>query len=186
MKIYLDFDGVLADTVECIVSLYNEDFKYFPNFKKIEPEDIDTWCFDELNCADYKYIDTYFNLPRFFDRLRLMSGADLLLDICKKYEIVIVSMGNTPNLIQKEIWLNKYFGNVISGMILVDFKDYKDKSHIDMSDGILIDDSANNLITSNAAKKICFGAKHQWNKEWTGQRVKDWSELYEVLNGNNT
>ena len=51
-----------------------------------------------------------------------------------------------------------------------------------MSGGILIDDSANNLITSNAdVKKICYGDIYEWNKDWEGKRCWNWYEVREYL-----
>lgn len=36
MKLYIDFDGVIVNTIKAIVSLYDEDFKYYDNYKKID------------------------------------------------------------------------------------------------------------------------------------------------------
>lgn len=49
--LYIDFDGTLVNTIESIVGLYNEDFKYYKNFNYIRWWDIDTWGFEECNCA---------------------------------------------------------------------------------------------------------------------------------------
>lgn len=43
--LYIDFDGTLVNTIESIVGLYNEDFKYYKNFNYIRWWDIDTWGF---------------------------------------------------------------------------------------------------------------------------------------------
>ena len=53
--------------------------------------------------------------------------------------------------------------------------------YIDMSDGLFIDDSAKNLITSNAKENICFGEIYSWNKEWTGKRMNNWYEIQQYL-----
>ena len=50
-----------------------------------------------------------------------------------------------------------------------------------MSDGIFVDDSAQNLFTSNAKVKICFGDEYEWNKNWNGIRCFNWCELYNLL-----
>lgn len=41
--LYIDFDGTLVNTIESIVDLYNEDFKYYKNFNYIRWCDIDTY-----------------------------------------------------------------------------------------------------------------------------------------------
>lgn len=53
--LYIDFDGTLVNTIESIVDLYNEDFKYYKNFNYIRWCDIDTWGFEECKgkcCPD--------------------------------------------------------------------------------------------------------------------------------------
>ena len=49
-KLYLDFDqrdGVITNSIDAIVSLYNDDFQAYPDFHHIMPEDIRTWNFLE-------------------------------------------------------------------------------------------------------------------------------------------
>ena len=50
-----------------------------------------------------------------------------------------------------------------------------------MSDGIFIDDSATNLITSNAEECICFGDEYEWNKKWNGKLISNWCDLEKYL-----
>lgn len=180
--IYLDFDGVICDTIKAIVSLYNEDFRYYKKFRKIEDCDINTWGFIECNCASPEYINTYFNQPRFFKRLEFMPWAyEVITELMKKYNIKIVSHGYSPNLIQKKKWVNSHLPGI--EFIGVNWKEYSDKSHIDMSDGIFFDDSAKNLENSNAKEVICFGDVYSWNNYWNGKRISNWIDLQEYLLG---
>lgn len=181
-KLFLDFDGCIANTIASICSCYNEDFVYYKDYKYIDWSEIETWDFVELDCADREYINKYFNQPRFFERLRFMPYADDVIGLLThQYDITVISMGYSPNLHGKKIWLmnNLPYVNYIG----VNFKEYSDKSHIDMSDAIFIDDSANNLITSNAKIKICFGDNYSWNKDWNGTRLYNWNEVMDYLNG---
>lgn len=179
--IYTDFDGTVVNTIAAIVDCYNEDFNYYDKYKYILPEQIQTWNFEECNCASEKYIDTYFNQKRFFDKLKFMPNAfDMLRRLVMLgYNVVIVSMGNTPNLKGKDIWIkeNLPFCNFIG----VDLSKYNNKNHIDMSDGILVDDCATNLITSNAIKNVCYGDYYPWNKDWHKERISNWYELLYLL-----
>ena len=175
-KIFLDYDGCIVNTIKCICSLYNEDFQYYKNFTPINWWDVDTWDFAECNCATPEYINTYFNQQRFFDRIEYMDWAEKILDILKEdFEITIISSGYSPNLIAKEKWVKEHLP--YCNFIGVNLKEYEDKSHIDMSDGIFIDDSASNLETSNAAIKICFGDEYPWNEKWKGIRCANWHEV---------
>ena len=58
--LYIDFDGVIINTIETIVSLYNEDFQYYKGFKTVNWWEVNTWDFEECSCASKKYINSYF------------------------------------------------------------------------------------------------------------------------------
>lgn len=102
-----------------------------------------------------------------------------LYKLSKQYDISIVSMGNYPNLILKEEWIKECLP--FCKFIGCDFDNYKDKSHIDMSEGVFIDDSKQNLETSNANIKICFGDKYSWNEEYKGVRCYYWIDVLKFL-----
>jgi 5'(3')-deoxyribonucleotidase len=179
-KLFCDFDGVIVNTIATIVSLYNEDFKYYNDFVPVKWWEINTWAFNECNCATQEYINTYFNQQRFFDKLTYMDWAKETLDILRKeYDITIVSSGYSPNLKAKEIWVKEDLP--YCDFIGVNLKEHIDKSHIDMSDGIFIDDSASNLATSNALINICFGDIYPWNESWNGLRCKNWTDIKRFL-----
>ena len=181
-KLFVDFDGTIVNTVAAICSLYNEDFKYYKDFIPVKWWEVNTWNFEECNCTTTEYINTYFNQQRFFDKLTYMDWAKETLDELKDdYEITIVSSGYSPNLKAKEIWINENLS--YCKFIGVNLKEHEDKSHIFMGDGIFIDDSSKNLITSNALVNICFGDKYSWNEDWTGFRCNNWNDVKKFLKG---
>ena len=175
-RLFIDFDGCIVNTIKTICDLYNEDFKYYKKFHPVKWWEVNTWDFRECNCAAPEYINTYFNQQRFFDRVEYMDWAKNILDkLSERYDITIVSSGYSPNLKAKEIWINNNLP--YCEFIGVNLKKYKDKSHVDMSNGIFIDDSMNNLVTSNAKIKVCFGEIYPWNENWNGIRCYNWHEL---------
>lgn len=192
-------DGVTVNSIDAIVYLYNEDFKAYPNYHYIKASDIHTWNFEECNCASSVVFDMYFNTPRFFENLKFMKYADTFLwRLSHRFNFIIVSHGNTPNLKLKNEWIDKKIRFCINDSIMinqadtkfigVDFKDYSDKSHVNMSDGIFVDDTYRNLLTSNAKYKILFGKEFPWNEENEKAdeehkyvRCKDWVELYQEI-----
>lgn len=163
--LYIDFDGTLVNTIESIVGLYNEDFKYYKNFNYIRWWDIDTWGFEECNCAPPGYIDLYFNQPRFFEKLKFMQWAQWAVKkLSQYYTIKIVSHGYSPNLKQKESYIKEWFP--FAEFIGVNLKEYSDKAHIDMSDTKEI---------SNMAKRVA-----KFEKITYGQFEKDWIDTFNV------
>jgi 5'(3')-deoxyribonucleotidase len=179
--LFVDFDGTICNTIKAIVELYNEDFKYYKKFKPLEWYQINTWDFLECKCAKPEYINMYFNQPRFYERLEFMESAKEVLDKLKeKFNIHIVSMGYSPNLKGKELWIKENIP--YADFIGVNFKEHDDKAHVIMGvDSILIDDSAVNLETSNADIKICYGDIYPWNENYQGIRKFNWTEIYDFL-----
>ena len=177
--IYLDFDGCIVNTIKAVCDLYNEDFQYYKKFVPVKWWEVNTWDFQECNCAKSKYLNTYFNQKRFFDALEFMPCAKEVINLLSEvYKVKIVSMGYSPNLKGKEIWLSEKFPKI--EFVGINMKHHSDKSMIDMSDGLLIDDNSNNLFSSNALEKICYGDKYAWNDDWKGKRMT-WKEIEEYL-----
>lgn len=177
-KIFIDLDGVVFDTISAIVSLYNEDYKTFPNFKRINPKNVSTWNFTECKCASLASINLYFCTPRFFHRVNLMKHAEtIILLLSYQFDITFVSLGELPNLQLKTEWVTKHFP--FAKFIGVDLNKYGEKSHIDMRNGIFIDDSTRNLKTSNAKHKILFGKEYPWNQDSDQyKRCVCWTDVY--------
>lgn len=189
----------MVDTISSICNIYNEDFKAYPGFQKINPKQVQTWNFEECNCASSDVFDMYFNTPRFFENLQFMEHADTILWLLSyQFNFTIVSHGNTPNLKLKNEWIIKNFkyfignskmmNNAYVNFIGVNFKDHWDKSHVDMGGSIFVDDNYKNLLTSTASYKIVFGEVFPWNEEnekasgeYKYVRCKNWIELYQEI-----
>lgn len=179
-NIFIDFDGVISNTIETIVSLYNEDYCNYHDYKEVHWSDINSWEFTELNCAKPEEIDKYFSQYRFFNNIILMPNVEYaIFKMLEKYDITVVSMGSAENLIRKYDWIKGNMPQV--NFIGCQFSQNEDKSHIDMSGGIFIDDLAKNLETSNAETKICFGDIYPWNDNWKGIRCYNWHETLRYL-----
>lgn len=180
-KIFLDFDGVISDSITTIVRLYNEDYKDDPCYIPIKPEDINTWGFKECNCATTKEMYKYFEDKRFFENIEFMTDTTYyyIKLMAQIFDVIICSAGTRKNLRLKEEFIKKIFPKV--KFLPVNSNKYKDKSHINMTDGIFVDDSAKNLVTSNAEYKICYGKQYPWNEQWKGIRVYDWYELWTYI-----
>jgi 5'(3')-deoxyribonucleotidase len=181
-KIIIDLDGVVFDTIFTIVDLYNEDHIYYKDFQVVTPDKVKTWDFDELTLEPREYIDKYFNQPRFFTNVKLMTCSKWIINKLHdvyNYRIIFCSSGSYPNLQLKRDWININFP--FAEFIPVEMPTYEDKSHVPMQDSIFIDDVSKNLITSNADIKICFGEDFSWNEGWDGIRCRNWIEVYEYI-----
>lgn len=87
-----------------------------------------------------------------------MPWAERAINELSEYYIIkIVSHGYSPNLKQKEEWIKKRFPDI--EFIGVNLKEHSDKSHIDMSDGLFIDDSTK-ILRLPMQKKIFVLVEH--------------------------
>lgn len=177
---FIDMDCTVFNTVKCITELYDEDFKYYSDYKKIPWQEVVTWEFSELSAAPDKYIDYYFNQKRFFDKVEMYPNAKEVIDkLNNKYNIVFVSHGYSPNLRLKQEWVKEHFP--YAEFIGVNLKHCKDKSIVDMKNGIFIDDTPKNLESSNADIKICYG-DYEWNKDCkTYIHANNWKVIEDLL-----
>lgn len=184
-RIYIDLDCTLYNTVKQIVDMYDEDFCYYSDYEKINWEDVRTWDFTELKAARPDQIDVYFNQKRFFDNVEMFDGAQKVINYLHSYyNIVFVSHGYSPNLRLKEEWIKYHFP--YAEFIGVNLKIHSDKSCVDMSDGIFIDDKTSNLESSNAEYKICYGNIYEWNEDFKEDKIntfsaRDWEEVMRCI-----
>lgn len=115
-----------------------------------------------------------------------MSGAfQALRELWKEHELCVVSHGYLPNLKLKKEWVNTLLPRDTE-FIGVDLEKHVDKSCVDMSNGIFIDDSLTNIVSSNAPYKILFGKEYPWNVDSNPEkdyfRCYDWDETLSVIN----
>ena len=181
-KLFLDFDGVIVDSVKAYCDLYNEEFKVYKNFNKANYKKVNKWNFSDQCPLAVSYIENMFSSYKFFDLLKLMDNntIQIIKELQNKYKVIVCSIGTPENISYKASWIKDILN--IDDMILIAKNNAAiGKSIIDMSESIIIDDHEDNLITSNANMKICFGETKSWNKNWKGIRVNNWSELKEFL-----
>ena len=181
--LYIDLDNVVFDTVDAIKTLYDENYRLYDNYKCVDYNAMTSYDFRELQLLTKEKLNEYFCSGRFFDVVNCIEGAELsiaTLNGFNQYPVTLVSIGTPENIKGKQQWID----NVLRGgfELDVDFVGLNsfDKSEIDMSGGILIDDELKNLETSNADVKICFG-DYEWNKDWTGLRAAYWFEVRKLV-----
>jgi len=180
-RVYIDLDNTVFDTLDTILYLYNEEFKYHEGFKEIEHGDVQTYDCKECNLLTKEHLKEYFNRSDFYELtdIGIIFWNVLALIVKKGWKPVFVTVGSIPNIAAKAAWFKDSI-NEDDHASFIGVVDVKDKSSVDMSDGIMIDDHPDMLNSSNAAVKICFG-EYGWNKDWEGLRAKNWKEAYKIL-----
>lgn len=179
--LYIDFDNTIVNSTKKIVEMWKRKHNGKSDYKNIHWTEIYTFGFEELNISKEEVFD-YFKSKEFFTNLEYLDNAESIINllIAEGWNIKVVSMGTSENLALKEKWVSENLPNEIE-FIGINLNDYSNKSHIDMSDGILIDDEVHYLESSNAQECICFGDILGWNDSWTGKRCWNWYEVYNYI-----
>lgn len=181
--LYIDLDNVVFDTIGTIKAMYDEDFRYYEDYKWIPAHEIKSYEFTELKYMTHEKLMEYFCSGRFFDRLMCMENAEsniaYLNNYCK-YPVTFVSRGLPPNIKGKIEWVHTFNHLWKTNAGFEGIYIPNSKSLINMVGGILIDDELANLQNNSANHTICFG-DYTWSKEYKGERVTDWNTLQKIL-----
>ena len=195
IKLFLDADDTILQSSETIIKMLNEKYNINPP-KTVE--DIGDWgyrsIYKNLSSAE---VDQLYESDIFFNDVAINP---VFWDFYTKYrdqlDISVVTKGTRVNIEKKKKYLDEAFNNQYTyyGIVLVKdefnrvIRNY-DKSKIDMSGGIQIDDRADCLENTNAAVKILIrNGERYWNKPILCANmpnnvyiVNNWNEAIEII-----
>lgn len=183
IKLFLDMDSVIIDSVTAYCNTYNEIHRFDKGFIPADPLKNEHWDF-HIQCPLEKKPTKIFGHPMFFKLVKFMPNAEeTIKDLCEKFQVIICSLGTYHNISNKALWI-KYNMPYIKDAILLTNQGIKmDKGIVNMGyeGSIFIDDVKSNLDSSNSQRKILFGKRFSWNSEWMGEWGRDWLEVGEKL-----
>lgn len=180
-NLFLDFDGVPANSLKAYCDYYRKYYGGNPDWTQIKVYDAQDQCPD-VPIEQVKHI---FARKDFFKVLQFMPYAyEVLQKLSNKYNEILCSIGTYENISNKSLWVKKNMPFIKKAYFIYDENCELDKSAIDMSGGIIVDDCAANLESSNAEIKILFDNQFEWNKGYKFDfHTYDWLELYDYLEG---
>jgi len=189
-KIILDFDEVIVDTIDAILHTYVHDkFNSYINFKKVLDRMYNWDMMDVLPLWTIHQLNDCFGREEFFFNLGIKEGVYKFLEMCndKNIKVLICTKGSNKNISLKAKFIQEHFPEIET--IYMNMSGHGSdigKQMIDMKGAIFVDDNENNLFSSNASEKICFGTygfDKQWNENWTGLKVRNYDELTQMIFG---
>ncbi len=182
-KFFLDFDGSIVDSVKSFCYCYNQKYKYKQEFIPADWTKVNKWDFID-QCPLLDSVEEIFDSKQFFNRLEFFPNAkEVLYELHKKYELIIVSIGRPPNISRKSLWIYENIGFIENVILIRNNGCIMNKECINMqSEGsIFLDDVASNFFSSNAERKFCYGKTAEWNMDWDGLRVVDWLDVADIF-----
>lgn len=172
IDLFLDFDDTICLTSKQFVKLANKKYK-----KEEDWNNINRWDFKDLYPEiTNNDIDNIFSSEDFFVDLGLCENClDVINSIKNLVNIHIATIGTDKNLKNKMKWIKENLNIDFNFNGILD-TGINDKSSIDMSGAIFVDDRADNLRSSNANIKILY--KNYHNYSW--QQIEPNDDIYVV------
>lgn len=182
-KLFLDMDSVITDSASAYCETYNEIYRFTPGFIPADHTKNQKWDFHEV-CPLVESPLYIFSHPLFFKLLKFMPDAEeVIKELQNKYQVIIVSIGCYDNISLKAQFIKNKMPYIKDAILLTNQGIKMDKGIVNMyyPGSIFIDDVKSNLDSSNAERKILYGQKFDWNKEWTGEHCETWNDIKERL-----
>lgn len=181
VKLFVDMDGVVLQSVETVCRIYNMLYKHHPKFIPANPNLVKTWSMKEaIPLCDN--IEDLFENELFFMFVEMMPNAkEVLLELNDKYDIHIISIGTLTNVAQKALYIKNELPFIKNVILLSNQGCKMGKDKIVMDEGIMIDDHQANLTNPTCSLPICFGKKFQWNSDFMGIRCETWDDVRKLL-----
>lgn len=175
-KLFLDFDGTIADSITAFCRLYSYLYADKIGFVLPETSKVNRWNFsDQCKLLKDSDVEKLFSNELFFNFLEFMPNAkETILKLAEKYDIYIVSIGTMQNIRWKANWLDINLPEVKNVILISNNNCEMNKSIVNMSSGILLDDNYDNLKTCNAIKRYTFGIIKSWNIWSPYKRLFNW------------
>lgn len=182
IDLFLDFDDTICLTSKQFVKLANKKYKKEEDWNNINRWDFKN-LYPEITNND---IDNIFSSEDFFVDLELCENClDTINSINNLVNIHIATIGTDKNLKNKMKWIKENLNIDFNFNGILD-TGINDKSSVDMSGAIFIDDRTDNLRSSNANIKILY--KNYHNYSWQQIEPNDniyvvdsWEQIYSIL-----
>ena len=171
LRIAIDMDEVLADTIGKFISLYSQRHN-----TQITVNDFPGMEFNQVLPEDIRHtLRQYINEPDFFSDIPVMQNAvEVVEQLHSKYDVYIVSaaMEFKYSMTPKLEWLNRHFPFISWTNIVF-------CGHKIVDTDIMIDDRVKNFVNFKG-RKILFTSPH--NLAVTGyERANNWHEVAGLL-----
>lgn len=188
IKLFIDADDTILESSKTTINILNKRFNISPPKTY---DDISDWGYRSIyhQCTN-EIVNEIYDSEEFFEQVKIHSN---FMDFYNKYqnnfEWYIVTKGHERNINHKESYFAQHMP--VATVIGCQFNSHKnenyDKSHIDMSYGIQIDDRLDCLLGTNAPIKILIKNDKElyWNQTHKNNEpiyiVNNWNEAIEIL-----
>ena len=178
MKIYLDVDNVVLNSIKASVSILNDIYG-----TNVDYHDVHKWDYKDVfpNLSQEAILES-FGSPEFFNRVEInwWCREFILNRLVLGDDITFFTKGTHESIQRKAEYLETQMPFFADKCKFIGIPIEDSKGKIDLTGCCLIDDNQFNLIESNADIKILFmqnGQHGDWNDGWEGLYCQDFGEL---------
>ena len=185
-KIIIDIDNVVVDSISTLVNIHNyrhPENKYLNinkncgwNFEGLLDRELTT---EEVNGMINNFEDELF----YEDNISVLEKdvVEVINDLSNKYDIIFCSRQST----NRSLRTINHFSKIFPNTYYLKAPDFNKSEMFDIFDNdilCVIDDRIDCLESFKGISKylICYG-DYKWNKEWNGERITNWKEIYKIL-----
>jgi uncharacterized HAD superfamily protein len=192
MRIGIDVDEVLAETIVSILEHHNE--KYKTNFSKEDVLVYELWkTWGGTREESSKKVDEYFESEKFSSLLPIEEAKEVIKSLGKNHELFVVT--SRPNMVQKQTieWLEQHFPSTFKKVLFTNHWDKNSpnklitKAELCEKEKIEIMIEDNSSYASECAKvcKKVILMDQPWNRKDTFLknviRIHSWKEAEAVI-----
>lgn len=186
-KLFIDFDNTIVNSSKAYCKVYNDLFKNMYKYTYIDWKDIQEYNIMKYCTLANKFSKSLFDTENFFKELEFIDNdtKNVLRELCRIYDVSICTIGTLDNIYHKSKWIKENLPFIKNCIFITQGKKEgiikHDKSMIDMSNSIFIDDNLDCLDSSNAKRKFVFGRIVEYNINSNYTRILNWAALYTLL-----
>ena len=180
MRIFVDFDDTIVDSVENVIRIANNRYG-----QKVTINDITRWSFDGVyDGVDEQDIVNIFYEDDFFKTLKIKNHAIVTLSKLSARNEIIIATKTTPKGFEKKYkWMKQNLKPVCKHIDILGFNLQQMKYVPAMEESIMIDDNVQFLKESKALYQIFYNNHRPFDatQEWDGLEVDNWFDLEVML-----
>ncbi|MBA2851694.1 5'(3')-deoxyribonucleotidase [Methanococcus maripaludis] len=172
--IYLDIDNTVFNSIDKFIEIICKENDVKPNGKW---EDVTAYNFAPVinGLTETKILDV-FDHPDFYSTMHYMPGAKkAVTNLIDEYpdDVCFTTMGSNKNIVNKLNLIQETF----PGCPMIVLTNIHNKRMLHQHNSIYVDDHPKNLIGAEIPVLYEHGIKKEWNKEWTDDVFKSWSDI---------
>jgi uncharacterized HAD superfamily protein len=191
--IAVDIDDVLVPHVEDLISWHNREYGTNMDLVHYHSRNPKDWGSETIEDA-IKRVQRFFTTPDFLDAQPMESAAEVLAELSKRYNLIVIT--SRDNIIEDVTndWLNNHFPEVFKEAHFTARFNLEGKSGkksavaLDAKAKYLIDDTLENVIeTAEAGIDVLLFGDYPWNQieklPERVTRVHNWTQVLEYFDG---